>query len=373
MLAIHNLTVRYNHTVAVQALELALGTGEIVTLVGPTGCGKTSVLRTVAGLVQPAEGAIQLGALRITPKHDVPPEKRNVGLVFQDFALFPHYSVEQNIAFRCQNKALADRWIHHLGLDGLRRARPDRLSGGQKQRVALARALAHEPALLLLDEPLASLDAALKSQLRWEIRDALKTAGVPALWVTHDQIEALSVGDRTGIMQHGRLEQIDTPDRCFGQPSSRFVAQFLGEAAFVPGNVHGNRVHTSLGEAPIAVSEHQLDTGQVDVMLRPCDLALSCTNNGNSAIEHSHFEGETRLYTVRLLDLGLRLQVRTNHAQQINNGAIVDTRICAGHPLALFPPQPASSAIADIEPHERRSKPRISDRDPVQLAAAQLK
>lgn len=336
MLAINELTVRYGRTVAVEALDLALGKAEIVTLVGPTGCGKTSVLRAVAGLVRPAQGAIHLGKLYITPKRFVPPEKRNVGLVFQDFALFPHYTVEQNVTFRCKNKSLANRWIQHLGLDGYRDAKPEMLSGGQKQRVALARALAHEPDLLLLDEPLASLDAALKSELRWAIRRALKTAGVPALWVTHDQTEALSVGDRMGVMQRGRLEQIDTPDRCFGRPDSRFVARFLGEAAFVPGEIQTDRIHTAIGHAPIAANGVAQDAGAFDVMLRPDDLALQCTDNGNSAIEYSHYEGETRLYTVRLLASGQRLRVRTNHAQHIGDGAIVNTHICANHPLALF-------------------------------------
>lgn len=344
MLSIDNLAVHYGNAVAVQSFALTLGTSEIVTLVGPTGCGKTSVLRAVAGLVPPAEGAIRLGALHITPERDVPPEKRNVGLVFQDFALFPHYSVEQNVTFRCRDSALADHWIRHLGLDGLRNAMPEMLSGGQKQRVALARALAHEPALLLLDEPLASLDAALKSRLRWEIRDTLKAAGVPALWVTHDQIEALSVGDRVGVMHSGRLQQIDTPDHCFGQPSSRFVARFLGEAMFVPGKVHADRVQTQLGDGAVGSQQCLPGTETVEVMLRPDDLSLCCTDQGNSQIEYSHYEGETRLYTVRLLDSDLRLRVRTNHAQQIDDGAIVDTRICARHPLALFPPEPAIEA-----------------------------
>ncbi|HLQ84893.1 MAG TPA: ABC transporter ATP-binding protein [Salinisphaeraceae bacterium] len=341
MLEIDNLTVRYGRTVAVESFALELGADEIVTLVGPTGCGKTSVLRAVAGLVRPAAGAIRLGALHITPHHDVPPEKRNVGLVFQDFALFPHYNVAQNVGFRCRNAALAQHWIEHLGLSDFRAAMPETLSGGQKQRVALARALAHEPALLLLDEPLASLDAALKSQLRWEIRAALKAAGVPALWVTHDQTEALSVGDRMGVMQHGRLEQLDAPDHCFGRPKSRFVAHFLGEAMFVPGQLRADRVQTPLGEARIAPATEQSATAAVEVMLRPDDLALQCSNQGNSTIEYSHYEGETRLYTVSLLDSKLRLRVRTNHAQQIDDGAIVDTRICADHPLTLFAPQSA--------------------------------
>lgn len=335
MLTLDNLTVRYGSTTAVEGIDLTLHADEIVTLVGPTGCGKTSVLRAIAGLVRPAGGSIRLGNRRITPTQDIAPEKRNVGLVFQDFALFPHYSVEKNVNFRCRNPALADHWIRHMGLDAFRHAMPDTLSGGQKQRVALARALAHEPSLLLLDEPLASLDAALKSQLRWEIRDALKAARVPALWVTHDQTEALSVGDRMGIMHDGRLQQIDAPDVCFGNPATRFVAHFLGEAAFVPGHLRADRVHTALGKAMVTTNGHA-DDQPVDVMLRPDDLSLQPATNGNSTIEYSHYEGETRLYTVRLLDSDQRLRVRTNHACSIGNGTLVDTCICANHALALF-------------------------------------
>lgn len=336
MLEIHDLCVRYDRTTAVQGFNLTLGAGEIVTLVGPTGCGKTSVLRTVAGLVAPAAGRIQLGKWTIDPGHDVPPEKRNVGLVFQDFALFPHYDVYRNITFRCRNRALAEHWMERMGLGEFRHALPATLSGGQKQRVALARALAHEPALMLLDEPLASLDAALKNQLRWQIRDALKDAGVPALWVTHDQAEALSVGDRMGVMRAGRLEQLDAPDTCFGYPANRFVAAFLGEAAFVPGTVRDGHVHTPIGDAPAASNGTTAGAQTVDVMVRPNDLALTPAAPGNSRIERCHYEGETRLYTVRLLASGQQLQVRTDHTQRVACGATVDTRISAGHPLALF-------------------------------------
>ena len=182
MLETRRLTVRYGRTTAVDALDLALADDEIVTLVGPTGCGKTSVLRAVAGLLPPSDGEIRLGALRIDARHDVPPEKRGVGLVFQDFALFPHLNVADNVAFRLRDRGPAEHWIERLGLAAHRQAMPDTLSGGQKQRVALARALAHAPALMLLDEPLASLDAALKAELRWEIRDALKAAGLDG-WI----------------------------------------------------------------------------------------------------------------------------------------------------------------------------------------------
>jgi len=342
MLDIHNLTVRYGDATAVDDLSLALGSDEILTLVGPTGCGKTSVLRTVAGLVAPAAGEIRIGKLRINAKRNVAPEKRRVGLVFQDFALFPHLSVVDNIAFRLKDRAPAERWIEQLGLQAHRDAMPDTLSGGQKQRVALARALAHAPALLLLDEPLASLDAALKAQLRWEIRDALKAAGVPAIWVTHDQTEALSVGDRMGIMRDGQLEQIGAPDACFRLPANRFVAHFLGDAAFLPGHLDAGQVHTALGPAPIGDVAHTPEPN-VDVLVRPDDLAVAAANEGNSHIEWSRYEGETRLYGVRL-NTGATLRVRANHENHLSNGAAVETRICAGHPLALFKPQTLGSS-----------------------------
>ena len=336
MLETRNLSIHYGQTPAVRDLNLTLGNNEILTLVGPTGCGKTSVLRSVAGLIDPAAGEIRIGKLRIDAKRSVAPEKRRVGLVFQDFALFPHLNVEDNIAFRLKDRSPAIRWLDQLGLHDLRHAMPDTLSGGQKQRVALARALAHAPALLLLDEPLASLDAALKAQLRWEIRDALKAAGVPAIWVTHDQTEALSVGDRMGIMRDGRLEQIGTPDACFRLPGNRFVARFLGDAAFLPGRIGLGEVHTALGAAPITDPAQDSDRS-VDVLVRPDDLSLHAASPGNSRVEWSRYEGETRLYGVRL-DSGAQLRVRMNHETHLDTGASVNTRICSNHPLALFPP-----------------------------------
>lgn len=337
MLETRRLTVRYGRTTAVDALDLALADDEIVTLVGPTGCGKTSVLRAVAGLLPPSDGEIRLGALRIDARHDVPPEKRGVGLVFQDFALFPHLNVADNVAFRLRDRGPAEHWIERLGLAAHRQAMPDTLSGGQKQRVALARALAHAPALMLLDEPLASLDAALKAELRWEIRDALKAAGIPALWVTHDQTEALSVGDRMGVMHAGRLEQVDSPDVCFRLPATRFVARFLGEAAFVPGRLEADRLVTAIGHAP---APRDCTGERVDVLVRPDDLSLQAAadgNGGNGHIAWARYEGETRLYGIGL-DHGETLRVRTNHEHDYARGTRVAARICAGHPLAAFPP-----------------------------------
>ena len=339
MLDVRNLSLAYGQTPVLADLSFSLGADEILMLVGPTGCGKTTVLRTLAGLVRPDAGEIVLGEQRITPKRDVPPEKRRVGMVFQDFALFPHLSVIDNVAFRLSDRRRAYEWLERLGLTALADAMPERLSGGQKQRVALARALAHEPQLMLLDEPLSNLDAALKDTLRWDIRMALKEAGVPALWVTHDQEEALSVGDRLGVLNNGRLEQLDTPEQCFSQPTSRFAAQFLGEAAFVRGHRDGRLVATPLGSAPAIT---QGASGEkVDLMVRPDDLTVVPSRDGNGVVEWRRYEGETRLYAIRVCD-GEALRVRTNHEVDLAVGAPVHLRISSEHPLAAFTPDTAA-------------------------------
>jgi len=307
-------------------------------LVGPSGCGKTTILHALAGLVPISGGEIRLGHRRIRPGSKVPPEKRDVGMVFQDFALFPHLSVEQNIGFRLADSGPAEHWLRRLHLEPLRRARPQRLSGGQQQRVALARALAHGPSLMLLDEPLSNLDAALKDSLRWEIRDALKAAGVPAIWVTHDQREALSVGDRVGILRDGRLEQIDTPENCYCQPASRFAARFLGEASFLPGRLEQDTVHTRLGAALAAPVDGA--AGEVDLLVRPDDLAVApATDGGNGRIDWERYEGSSRLYAVRLDD-GTPVKLRVHHEQRLAAGDRVALAIASTHPLAVFKREP---------------------------------
>lgn len=333
MLKVRNLSVHYGDNCVVRDLNLALGHDEILMLVGPTGCGKSTILQALAGLIPISGGEIELGNWHASPHRQVAPEKRSVGMVFQDFALFPHLTVQQNIAFRLSDQHLADHWIELLGLSGLRNAKPNQLSGGQKQRVALARTLAHEPSFILLDEPLSSLDAALKDTLRWDIRKALKKAGVPAIWVTHDQEEALSIGDRVGVLKNGAIEQLDTPEQCFSEPTSRFVAGFLGEASFLPGYISGNNVITSLGSAP-AVAIHCEDS-QVDLLVRPDDFSLRATSDGNGLIAWSRYEGGTRLYAVNLDD-GPQVSVRVSHENGIDVGARVQVDIITTHPLAAF-------------------------------------
>lgn len=333
MLGLSNLSVAYGDKTVVHDISFDMAEGEIICLVGPTGCGKSTVLRTVAGLEVPQSGEVHIGDLRITRENMLPPEKRNTGLVFQDFALFPHLNVEQNISFRLPSVAEAEPWMEMLGLLPFRKSSPLNLSGGQKQRVALARALAHKPDLMLLDEPLSNLDAALKSSLRWEIKDALKSAGVPAIWVTHDQEEAMSIGDRVGVMRAGKLEQLDDPEQCFQAPANRFVAEFLGEAEFLKATVRAGKAESALGVH--ALQQAFANGTSVDVLLRPNDLSINQASAANAVVEWQRYEGETRLYGARLED-GQLLKVRVHHQQHFAIGAPVSVSVTADFPLAAF-------------------------------------
>jgi len=341
MLAIHNMKIRYGAHEAVRDLTLHVGTGEIMALVGPTGCGKSSVLRAVAGLIRPDAGEIVIDGLCTSARPFVPPEKRRTGLVFQDFALFPHLNVEQNIGFRVKDSQEVEKWLSVLGLEAHRRAMPETLSGGQKQRVALARSLAHKPKLLLLDEPLSNLDAAMKTELHTQICDAINQAGVTAVWVTHDQNEAMAAGDRIAVMREGRLEQVDTPERCYERPVSRFVAGFFGEGLFLKGETTGGRVRTALGEHEL-VGERRAKfekagdaASRMEVLVRPHDIALVEEASGNAMVGSQHYEGETRRYAVRL-DSGECLEARLSHECRIKPGTRVRAMIDAGHPLVAF-------------------------------------
>ena len=337
MLSVSQLSIDYGSNRVVSDLNISLGDNEILMLVGPTGCGKSTILQALAGLIPISEGEINVGKWRATPTLNVPPEKRSVGMVFQDFALFPHLTVEQNICFRLKNTAIADHWIKLLGLNDFRAKKPATLSGGQKQRVALARTLAHQPDFVLLDEPLSNLDAALKDMLRWDIRNALKEAGVPAVWVTHDQEEALSVGDRVGVLQNGKIQQLDSPEQCFSMPNNRFVARFLGEASFIAGQFENGQATTSIGVAPGQGVD--CDSGDVDVLLRPDDVQLiQNLNQPNGEVVWVRFEGGSRLCAVKL-SCNTLVTSRVSHEVVVNPGDSVHVSIVTTHPLAVYKKQ----------------------------------
>lgn len=334
MLKISNLSVKYDDSLIIEDLNIALSQAEILTLVGPTGCGKTTVLRAIAGLVPISAGQIEFDDWCATSNNRVVPEKRHLGMVFQDFALFPHLTVEQNIGFKLNSNEQVDHWMTVLGLEKFRKSKPSNLSGGQKQRVALARTLAHQPNLVLLDEPLSNLDAALKDDLRWEIRDALKTANVPAIWVTHDQEEALSVGDRVGILKAGKLEQLDTPEVCYTQPENKFVASFLGEASFINTTIKANDtvVDTEIGK--LEVESKQL-SGEVSLMLRPHDIAIAKSQTGNGKVVVARYDGVSRFYKVQL-ESGTVLKVRTNCDQKFDIQQSVEVNLVTDKPLVCL-------------------------------------
>ena len=266
---------------AVRGLNLELARGEILALLGPSGCGKTTTLRLLAGFEAPDAGEIEIAGhvvARGAPRNvNVPPEKRRVGMVFQDYALFAHLTVAKNVAYGLKGiwrgkkkEARVAEVLSLARLDGLEDRMPHELSGGQQQRVALARSLAPEPAVVLLDEPFSNLDAALRVQVRVEMREILTAAGATAIFVTHDLAEALSFADEVAVMFDGTVVQVAPPEDLYHRPTTRAVAEFIGEANFVPGTAEGGRLRCALGDVP-ACGEC---AGSVEAMLRPESLRL---------------------------------------------------------------------------------------------------
>jgi iron(III) transport system ATP-binding protein len=297
-------------------VSLQLEAGQIGVLIGPSGCGKTSLLRAVAGLEPLAEGGLRMGGRILSDASSglhLQPEERHIGMVFQDYALFPHLSIADNIAFGLhglpsgERRARVQNMLNLVGLAHAARRLPHELSGGQQQRIALARALAPQPDLLLLDEPFSSLDVDLRERLAQDVRQILKTHGTTALVVTHDQLEAFAMGDAIGVMNRGRLEQWGDAYTLYHRPASRFVAQFIGHGVFTPAQIvqcaHGPCVHTPLGElddpngCPPATA---YPNGDCDVLLRADDIVHDDASPLKACIERKAFRGSEFLYTLRL-------------------------------------------------------------------------
>lgn len=290
---------------AVDDLSLDVREGELLVLLGPSGCGKTTTLRMIAGFERPEAGTISLGDEPVAGHYLwVPPERRGVGIVFQDYALFPHLTVAQNIAFgilrlpRRERKERVAAALDAVDLTAYAGRYPHELSGGQQQRVALARALAPQPRVLLLDEPFSNLDPELRASLRYEVRSIVQRAGITTVLVTHDQSEAFAMADRIAVMYQGQLHQLDSPELLYRQPQSRFVAGFVGRAQFVSGEAQGHYVETELGRFPNHARIGS-DMG-VDVLLRPEDLQLTPDTYGTARVVGREFGGATVRYTVRL-------------------------------------------------------------------------
>jgi ABC-type Fe3+/spermidine/putrescine transport system ATPase subunit len=235
---------------AVHDLSLEIADREFVTLLGPSGCGKTTTLRMLAGFIQPDVGSIVVdGQMLSSPQAVVPPERRRMGMVFQNYAIWPHKTVFDNVAFglRVQRRSASEitqrvgAMLELVGLEGLDRRYPNQLSGGQQQRVALARSLVMEPAILLLDEPLSNLDAKLRERVRWELKELQRRLEITFLYVTHDQAEALALSDRIAVLHQGRLMQYGSPRDVYLRPMNRLVADFMGTVNLVPARVVRDR------------------------------------------------------------------------------------------------------------------------------------
>ena len=367
-LSLDSVAVRYTRAAAgraaVQGVTLGLRPGDIGVLIGPSGCGKTSLLRAVAGLERCAAGRVSIAGEALSDAArglHVAPEHRHIGMVFQDYALFPHLSVADNVAFgisgqaglgRQERAARVQQMLDLVGLGHAAQRAPHQLSGGQQQRVALARALAPKPRLLLLDEPFSSLDVDLRERLAQEVRQILKDSGTTALLVTHDQLEAFAVGDVIGVMNQGHLEQWDDACTLYHRPASRFVAQFIGHGVFAPAQIvacaHGPCVHTPVGELN-DVAGCPLPTafvnGDCDVLLRADDIVHDDTSPVRAVIERKAFRGSEFLLTLRLAS-GERVMahVPSHHDHEV--GEWIGIRAEVDHVVTFPREAPTTAATA---------------------------
>ncbi|MGB2923954.1 MAG: ABC transporter ATP-binding protein [Limnothrix sp.] len=343
ILSVANLckTFATNETPAVNTVSFQLQQGEILGLLGPSGCGKTTLLRLIAGFESPTSGTITLSTQLVSsPEHCLAPEQRNTGMVFQDYALFPHLSIADNVAFglRHRTKNLSRKAIQQrvqetlelVGLCGLEKRFPHELSGGQQQRIALARALAPRPSLILLDEPLSNLDVQVRHRLRHEIRQIIKASGISAIFVTHDQEEALAISDRIAVMRQGHLEQFGTPEEIYTQPSSRFVAEFVTHANFLPATLSGDIWKTEIGNFQVSVEMSQA-AAQGELMVREEELELVPNENSSVIVRERQFLGREYRYCLQT-DSGKYLHARTGVGTMVPVGSRVKVNVHSTSP-----------------------------------------
>ena len=327
---------------AVRDIAFAAHEGEILCLLGPSGCGKTTILRAIAGFEPVRSGQIFLsGQLVSSPEYLTPTEDRHVGMVFQEYALFPHLRVQENIAFglrrlsRSERKMRVQDMLRLVGLQGFERRYPHELSGGQQQRVALARALVQHPVLLLLDEPFSNLDPDMAGRMRQELHDLLRRTKTTTILVTHDHDEAFAMADRIAVLNQGRLEQFDTPETIYHMPETPFVADFVGQADFIPGTVSNGMVQTELGEFPNTLDCEEGTS--IVVMIRPDDIHLIPTRTATSHVLSRQFRGSENLYAVSLPS-GQIVHSSESSTSVYQEGTPVELRVLASHTVLFREP-----------------------------------
>lgn len=369
-LEVLDLSQRYGVHTVIQNVSFTVEAGQIACLLGPSGCGKTTLLRCIAGFEEVAGGEIRLHGEKVSaPGFQTPPEQRKIGMVFQDYALFPHLTVDQNVAFGLfglgrritqEHRQRVEYLLALVGLSGSGHKYPHELSGGQQQRVALARALAPNPQLILMDEPFSNLDVDLRERLSLEVRDILKREGSTAILVTHDQHEAFAMADEIGIVAEGRIQQWDTPYNLYHQPANRFVADFIGQGVLVPGSVVGE--HTIEIELGTLHSTTPVDCSYdcshcnakrpngpcvVDVLLRPDDIIHDDASLIRAKVLNKAFRGADILYTLELAG-GTRVLslVPSHHNHAL--GEAIGIRLDVDHVVAFkidHPPQNSAITI----------------------------
>ncbi len=334
-LSISNLTCKYDSQTILKSLDLRVEKGEIICLLGASGCGKTTLLKAIAGLLPLSSGEMTLNQRTIDDgDHWVPPEQRNIGLIFQDYALFPHLTVAQNVAFglkgvaKTEASSIVQEMLHLVHLDEYGERYPHQLSGGQQQRVAIARSLAYKPDLLLLDEPFSNIDTQVRHELIGQIRSIFKEQGVTAVFVTHSREEAFAFADKMAVMNNGVIEQFGTASELYHQPSSQFVADFLGGGSYLTATrTTQKQYQCQLGNVN-AIAKREIELGSTcEILVRPNQLVLKASLVSDVRVLEIHFMGDHCRYTVNLdgqvlvassneaLELGQRVSIEVQAEQ----------------------------------------------------------
>lgn len=343
-LNVDSIEIAYDKATVVRDVSFELAEGELGCLLGPSGCGKTTILKAISGFEKLQNGEISLNnRLLSDPKLSIAPEQRQVGMVFQDHALFPHISIFQNVAFglkrkpKAEQKKRAQAMLELVGMTDYADAYPHEISGGQSQRIALARALAPSPTLLLLDEPFSNLDTNLRESLGYEVRSVLKQAGTTAIMVTHDQHDAFALGDKVGVMSDGKLLQWGTSYELYHEPVDRFVAGFIGDGILINGHMSApGLVTTEIGDVKGETKNQALVGKNVDLLLRPDDVVLAPNSTEQARITRKAFKGAQTLYTVET-QTGVKLLSLLPSHENFEVGDTIGIRIDADH-LVCFSP-----------------------------------